>query len=67
MVDIFENDRLSSLVSIWYCLRIGGRWGELLKSLGSARKVLLLPKVMESWRRPSQWLAYPSTFLCGYN
>lgn len=62
MVDVFENDRLSSLISLWYCLRLGGGSGELLKSLGSARKVLILPKVMESSRRPSRCLAYPSTF-----
>lgn len=62
MVDVFENDRLSSLISLWFCLRLGGGSRELLRSLGNARKELLLPKVMESWRRPSQCLAYPSTF-----
>ena len=64
MVDIFENDRLSPQASPRYRLRIGGGLGDLLKSLGSARKEFLLPELLESWRRNE---GIPIHFFCGYN
>ena len=43
-------------------LRVGRSLVNLFKTLGNARKAFILPKTMESWRRPSQWLVYPSPF-----